>query len=80
MLEDLITLSRGFLTSKNQSYQRYLLSQLSTSIRCMILLGQRGVGKTTTLIQALRNFVEGNCLDPRILYVPVDHFQLRGIS
>lgn len=76
VLDKLRALSLHFLAVKNTSYKRYFIRQTSFNHRLSVIIGQRGVGKTTTLIQALLDHVQGNSLDPRILYVQADHFQM----
>lgn len=80
MVEDLQRLSRVFLETKNSSYRRYLIQTARFSQRLQIIIGPRGVGKTTTLIQALLDFVEGDRFDSRILYVQADHFLVGSSS
>ena len=74
MLEDLRKLSQEFLRIKNSPYRRYFIQNVSFKHRLSLVLGQRGVGKTTTLVQYLLDQVEKDLHDPSILYVPVDHF------
>lgn len=76
MLEELRNLSLHFLTIKNSAYRRYFIRTENLSHRLSVIIGQRGVGKTTTLVQSLLDYVEGDLHDPRILYVQADHFQL----
>lgn len=76
MLDELRALSLHFLTIKNSSYRRTFIRKTSFNHRLSVIIGQRGVGKTTTLVQALLDHVEGDTFDPRILYVQADHFQL----
>ena len=45
-----------------------------------IIVGPRGVGKTTTLVQLLLDKVDQNWFDPRILYVQADHFIMNNLS
>jgi hypothetical protein len=45
-----------------------------------IIVGPRGVGKTTTLVQLLLDAVHGDRLDPRILYIQADHFAMGSLS
>lgn len=78
-LHDLFLLSRRFLDSYQQSYKRNILPDFSAS-RLSLLLGQRGVGKTTFLIQKLLETVEYNSLSEQILYVPSDHFIISKLS
>lgn len=80
MLEELRRLSRHFLKIKQAPYRRYLIEAVSFHHRLTVIIGQRGVGKTTTLIQSLLDNVNGDHLDPRILYVQVDHFQVGNQS
>ncbi len=76
MYEEIVTLSQKFLRIKNSSYRRYFIRSQKLKQRLSIIVGQRGVGKTTTLVQVLLDNVGGDILDPRILYVQVDHFQM----
>ena len=76
MIEELQKLSRHFLEIKNSSYRRYFIQRTNLSHRMSILIGSRGVGKTTTLVQLLLDFVNGDRFDPRILYVQSDHFSI----
>jgi len=80
MNEAIISLSRQFLELKNRSYERYFFKNNPIKHRFMILKGQRGVGKTTTLIQYLLDFSQGDVSDNRILYVQSDHIVLAGSS
>ena len=73
LINDLYLLSRRFLEIHNQSYQRLILEDFMAS-RLGILIGQRGVGKTTFLIQKLLEAASYNPLSMDILYVPTDHF------
>src|SRR5262245_14645206 len=78
MLEELQKLSQRFLKLKNSPYRRYFIQREPFKHRLSIVLGQRGVGKTTTLVQYLLDQVQ-DLYDPSILYVQVDHFQVSGI-
>ncbi len=74
MFHDLRALSQRFLRLKNVQYRRYFIQSTPLKTRLSLILGQRGVGKTTTLIQHLLDQVQGVYLDPRIMYVQADHF------
>lgn len=77
MLDDLISLSRKFLTLKNNKYRRYLISSPNFNKgRISLILGQRGVGKTTTLVQSLLDKVDQDIFSSKILYIQADHFQM----
>lgn len=80
MFEELRLLSREFLKIKNSSYRRYLIETTSFDQRLTIIRGQRGVGKTTTLVQLLLDKVDGDLFDDRILYIQADHFQMASSS
>ena len=77
MLEELQQLSRRFLTIKNSPYRRYLIRSTDFSKNRMSLIaGQRGVGKTTTLVQKLLDIAKDDLFSEKILYVQADHFQI----
>jgi predicted AAA+ superfamily ATPase len=80
MFDELRRLSQHFLSYKNSIYRRYLIRSVSFSARMNIIVGPRGVGKTTTLVQALLDFVQGDRFDQRILYLQADHFLLGNSS
>lgn len=73
VINDLYLLSRRFLDIHNQAYQRTILQDFMKS-RLGVLIGQRGVGKTTFLIQKLLEAANNNPLSTEIMYVPTDHF------
>ncbi|MBD3241534.1 MAG: AAA family ATPase [Chitinivibrionales bacterium] len=74
MVEKLLPLSRSFLKTHNQPYRRYLLARQPFKHRFTILLGQRGVGKTTLLVQYLHELFDDALSTERALYLPADHF------
>ncbi|HNA62671.1 MAG TPA: AAA family ATPase [Rhabdochlamydiaceae bacterium] len=76
----LIEVSHQFLKVKNSPYRRYFIRKHQLTHRMSIILGQRGVGKTTTLVQLLLDETGGDRFDPRILYVQADHFALGNAS
>lgn len=78
--EELQELSQSFIQLKYEPYRRYFIRRTPMKHRFSILLGERGVGKTTTLIQSLIQFADDDPLSDRILYVQVDHFLVRGLS
>jgi len=80
MLEKLSEISRSFLRTKNSPYRRSLLKHTIFSHRMSIITGQRGVGKTTALIQLLLEKVEQDVLDTRVLYIQADHFVMGSSS
>ncbi len=80
MFEELQRLSHHFLEVKNSPYRRYLIRTTKFNHRMSIIKGQRGIGKTTTLVQLLLDFVDGDRFDPRILYIQADHFLMGSTS
>ena len=80
MYEKILEISHQFLKVKNSFYERYFIRTTKFAHRMSMVVGQRGVGKTTTLIQLLLKKAGGNRFDPRILYVQADHFVLGTTS
>lgn len=80
MYEKIVEISHQFLKAKNSSYERYFIRETKFAHRMSIIVGQRGVGKTTTLVQLLLKKVRGDRFDPRILYIQADHFALGRAS
>ena len=80
MLDDIFKLSRNFLKTFNKPYRRYFLEKYPLASRFSIITGQRGVGKTTTLIQKILSANDNDILSKNALYVPVDHFVVAGRS
>lgn len=78
--EELQSLSQSFIQLKYEPYRRYFIRRTPMKHRFSIVLGERGVGKTTTLIQSLLQFADDDPLSDRILYVQVDHFLVHGLS
>jgi predicted AAA+ superfamily ATPase len=79
-MDDLYRLSRTQLAFFNRPYRRYFLKTHPLDRRLGIVLGQRGIGKTTAMVQHLLDAAGGDSLDPAILYVQADHFLIRDRS
>ena len=77
MLDDLFELSRHLIRLLNRPYRRYFIRTVDLKGRCSIVVGKRGVGKTTTLIQHLLGADPNIETSRETLYVPVDHFTVR---
>lgn len=73
LVEKLYELSRFYLKNYNKPYRRYFLKQHPLKGRFYIVVGQRGVGKTTALIQYMLDLADGSAGAREMLYVPVDH-------
>jgi uncharacterized protein len=80
MLDAIKQLSHQFLKLKNSPYRRYFIQMEPFKHRLSLLLGQRGVGKTTTLVQFLLDSTSQDYFDPSILYVQADHFLMGNTS
>lgn len=74
MLDDIFKLSSDFLRTFNKPYIRYFLDKYPLTSRFSIIIGQRGVGKTTAMIQKILSANNNDVFTKNALYVPVDHF------
>lgn len=52
MLDELFSLSQTFLQLRNRSFHRYFLQETPLTNRFSIIVGQRGIGKTTAIGRA----------------------------
>jgi uncharacterized protein len=74
MIEDLFRLSQNFLTIYDRKYVRYFIKSNPLQNRFSIIVGQRGVGKTTAIIQFILKSFESDLFTSKALYVQTDHF------
>ncbi|MBP6497912.1 MAG: AAA family ATPase [Campylobacteraceae bacterium] len=68
MLEELFIKSREFVALNNQSYKRYFIMSQSLEHRLSIIIGPRGIGKTTTIAQ----YMSLHYKEHEALYVNLD--------
>lgn len=80
MLDDIFKLSSDFLKTFNKPYRRYFLDKYPLTSRFSIIIGQRGVGKTTAMIQKILSTNNNDIFTKNALYVPIDHFIVGGRS
>jgi uncharacterized protein len=80
MIDTLVHHHRTILRTANRPFKRYFLSKHRLENRFSIISGQRGVGKTTAMIQYIHSFTDEDILNTAALYVPVDHFLMVGRS
>lgn len=80
MIDEIFSLSQTFLHLRNRVFRRYFLQETALTGRFSIIVGQRGIGKTTAMIQRLLTEAEGDRFSRRILYVQADHFLLSRTS
>ena len=69
MIKQLQQLSNQILVQKVPTYKRFLFSKIDFEERLIGVLGARGVGKTTILLQYLHQIVD----EKKTLYVMADH-------
>ena len=75
MLDPFFQLSQTYRMNYHQEYVRYFLKQTSLSNRFSIISGQRGIGKTTAIIQYMQ-MQYSDLYTSRALYLQADHFLL----
>jgi len=75
MLDKLVVESKKFVKRNNLPYQRYFIKEKRIKHRLSIILGQRGVGKTTTIAQYMAMHK-----DLKSLYVSMDSFLVGDLS
>jgi predicted AAA+ superfamily ATPase len=81
MLENLYNLSLEFLRRSESSIKRTPGNiHIEKLKKPGLIIGQRGVGKTTLILQDALKKLKGNITDISTLYVPCDHFKFRGNS
>jgi predicted AAA+ superfamily ATPase len=80
MIDDIFKLSSDFLKTFNKPFRRYFLDKYPLTSRFSIIIGQRGVGKTTAMIQKILSTSNDDIFTKEALYVPVDHFIVGGRS
>jgi len=73
MLDELEALSRQFVAAKNRPFRRYFLNRWKLDERLVIVVGPRGVGKTTCMIQHLCEWTVAIGRGGAGLFVQVDH-------
>ena len=78
MRDELFQLSQELITFNTRDFRRYFIQNTPLSHRLSILTGQRGIGKTTMLVQYLLDYAKDDIFSRYILYVPVDHFIVQG--
>lgn len=73
MTEELFRLSQNFIRLNQREYVRYFLKANPLKNRFSVVVGQRGVGKTTAMIQHLLS-AYNNIFTNKALYIQADHF------
>jgi predicted AAA+ superfamily ATPase len=75
MLDTLFELSQSYRVNYRQDYVRYFLKSEPLSHRFSIIVGQRGIGKTTAMLQYMERQYP-DLYTTKALYVQADHFLL----
>ena len=71
MLEELFIKSRDFININTQEYKRYFIKTKKLEHRLSIIIGSRGIGKTTTVAQYIKENYSAN----KALYVNLDDIE-----
>lgn len=71
MLEELFIKSRDFININNPEYKRYFVKTKKLEHRLSIIIGSRGIGKTTTVAQ----YISDNYKRNEALYVNLDDIE-----
>ena len=71
MLEELFIKSRDFININTQEYKRYFIKTKKLEHRLSIIVGSRGIGKTTTVAQ----YINENYTGHKALYVNLDDIE-----
>lgn len=74
MIDELFDLSQSFIHNYNRNFRRYFLKKYSMENRFSIIIGSKGVGKTTAIIQYLLTFTDNDRLSREAIYIQADHF------
>jgi len=72
MLEELFVKSRDFININNLEYKRYFIKTKKLEHRLSIIIGSRGIGKTTTVAQ----YINEHYKNSEALYVNLDDIQI----
>jgi len=87
MLENLFIKSHQFVKNNNLVYQRYFIKEEALEHRLSIVLGARGIGKTTTIAQIMSGYNKDKALyislddisnDKQSIYEIAQAFELLG--
>jgi len=75
MLQDLFIESVEFFNHYNSEYKRYFIKTNKLTHKLSIILGDRGIGKTTTLAQIMANYPKD-----KVLYINLDDIEHIDLS
>ncbi|MBF0301069.1 MAG: ATP-binding protein [Oligoflexia bacterium] len=78
--DDIQLLSMSFLKEVSLKFKRYFFQTFNDDARLFFVIGPRGVGKTTAILQYILEAVERKTTSDKILYVPADHLLVEKIG
>ena len=78
-IEPLYVLSQKLIPLFDREFNRYFIETHKLDSQLTLILGPRGVGKTTTLIQHMRRY-SPDIFSRKILYVQADHVSTQALS
>ena len=73
MIDTLLALSNKYISNTTTSFKRYMHDSFDMNDKLIGILGARGVGKTTFLLQYLKTL---NLPSDKKLYISADHFEV----
>jgi len=74
MKPEIFELSRQMVRQTHRPFRRYFMGRDPFGNRCTMITGQRGVGKTTCLVQHMVDCYPEYASSLKCLYLPADHF------
>lgn len=77
-MEDLFLISQNQIQLLTREYRRKFIKGDPFASRMTILLGERGIGKSTFIAQYLESLIAQGLSARSVLYLPADHFGLGG--
>jgi len=80
MIDELFNLSSHFLNIYDREYIRYFIKKHDMSNRFSIIIGHRGVGKTTAIIQYILSRYNRDITTRKAIYIQADHFLMGNRS
>jgi len=80
MIDNLVSLSQTLIRIRNREFRRYFLRDHALDTRFSIIVGQRGIGKTTAMIQLLLDRYGNDIHHRQSLYIQADHFLVSRTS
>jgi len=78
-IEQLYLLSQKLIHLFDREFKRYFIQNNTLDSQLTLILGPRGVGKTTTLVQRLKMH-SADIFSNKILYVQADHVSVQSLS